>query len=359
MQGMRIILFTVSREGIEAVLRIHKGLCCGLDYESSDIAVYIKCKNPDTERLADAGINAFVLSGDDDLQEYVRLGFESAGALVFVCAAGIAVRMIAPFIVHKASDPAVIVMDEKLKFCIPILSGHLGGANELARRLASAMKAEAVITTASDLNGITAVDIFAANNGFMITDLVMAKEYTSALLNGETIYVMNDTGDVTLQPVLPAGYELFDTLSCGGDAKLIRIAYKMDSYRDNALNIVPRCLKIGIGCRKGMPEDNIEAAVRECFDKHGLYVEAIEGVYSIDIKKDEEGILSFCNSIGARFVTYAPDELKAVEGDYASSDFVKDVTGVDNVCERSAMMTGSRLLVGKEVYPGITLAVAV
>lgn len=363
---------------MEAAVRIHKGLC-EEGYEDPDIQVYIKFGDQDGNALSGDGMDPVLLGKEDDLKEYVSRAFEEAEALIFICACGIAVRLIAPFIVHKAKDPAVIVIDEKLKHCIPVLSGHLGGANALALRIASFTGAEAVITTASDINGMTAVDMFAKDNGFAITDLEKAKEYTAALLSGETLYVINDAKDVTGEMILPEGYAFtgepdgmdsrsgmddrngMDGCNITDDRCVIRITCKRSAHADacdRELILIPRCLKLGIGCRKGVSKERIEEAAVKCFEKHGLYLDAVSQVCSIDLKKDEEGISEFSLDRGIGFTVYPADELNALEGDFSRSDFVKDHTGVDNVCERSALMEGGRLLVGKEKYDGITLAVA-
>lgn len=363
---------------MEAAVRIHKGLC-EEGYEDPDIQVYIKFGDQDGNALSGDGMDPVLLGKEDDLKEYVSRAFEEAEALIFICACGIAVRLIAPFIVHKARDPAVIVIDEKLKHCIPVLSGHLGGANALALRIASFTGAEAVITTASDINGMTAVDMFAKDNGFAITDLEKAKEYTAALLSGETLYVINDAKDVTGEMILPEGYAFtgepdgmdsrsgmddrngMDGCNITDDRCVIRITYKRSAHADacdRELILIPRCLKLGIGCRKGVSKERIEEAAVKCFEKHGLYLDAVSQVCSIDLKKDEEGISEFSLDRGIGFTVYPADELNSLEGDFSRSDFVKDHTGVDNVCERSALMEGGRLLVGKEKYDGITLAVA-
>ena len=382
---------------MEAAVRIHKGLC-EEGYEDPDIQVYIKFGDQDGNDLSGDGMDPVLLGKEDDLKEYVSRAFEEAEALIFICACGIAVRLIAPFIVHKARDPAVIVIDEKLKHCIPVLSGHLGGANALALRIASFISnpnffglyniknllmnvsVRAVIAFGiADINGMTAVDMFAKDNGFAITDLEKAKEYTAALLSGETLYVINDAKDVTGEMILPEGYAFtgepdgMDSLSgmddrngmdgCNitDDRCVIRITYKGSAHADacdRELILIPRCLKLGIGCRKGVSKERIEEAAVKCFEKHGLYLDAVSQVCSIDLKKDEEGISEFSLDRGIGFTVYPADELNALEGDFSRSDFVKDHTGVDNVCERSALMEGGRLLVGKEKYDGITLAVA-
>lgn len=376
---MKTAVFAFSRQGAEASLRIAEALCDVFGYDGDDIEVYIKSNDAGIDEqvsciLNTKGIKMIRLKENDWLNECVGSAFSKTGALIFVCAAGIAVRLIAPFIVHKAKDPAVLVLDEKLGYCIPLLSGHIGGANELAVRLSDALGSVPVITTASDINGMTAVDMFAKKNDLVITDLNKAKELTCALLNGTVLYVTNEAEDVTGRIKLPDGYEYCNAGTLEADKEdsryKISIKYREDrrKFKENEaghfgedtdeLILIPRCLRLGIGCKRGVSADRIEAAFKECFNKHELYTEAVEGVYSIDLKKDEEGILAFCDAMGTSFKTYSSKELSAVKGAFSSSDFVKDTTGVDNVCERSAMMNGGRLIVNKESYNGITLAVA-
>nr|MCR4807280.1 hypothetical protein [Lachnospiraceae bacterium] len=184
---MNIAIFAVSKQGRELAYKIQK----------SDTLAQSRC------------VTFFDKEG---LAKNVEREFLQADALIFICAAGIAVRMIAPYIEHKSKDPAVLVIDEGSNFCIPILSGHLGGANELARNLAGELDMIPVITTASDLAGLTAVDMFAGKYGLSISDFNKAKELTVALLEGEKIGVINEVPDTVCinEADLPAGYFMGD-----------------------------------------------------------------------------------------------------------------------------------------------------
>ena len=376
---MKVSIFAVSKRGYVSAIKIKEAVVC----RNMDASVYIKSKfieatqtgNTGTEDSPSVGGSdgVFVIPGDEGLDKYVGEAFTSSDALIFICAVGIAVRMIAPYLKHKSKDPAVLVTDEEMRYCIPILSGHLGGANRLACELSEMLKLTPVITTASDLTGLTAVDMFAKMHGLAITDYDKAKDHTAALLAGGTLYVANDTEDAVDLIEMPEGYvKLTEDEAgshCGYDktekrdapVRVIRIAYRdmTNDGNENELLLIPRCIKLGVGCRRGTSCDKIRDAVGKCLKGHGIYKEAVQGIYSIDLKKDEQGLKEYAAELNVPFMTYSADELKSIEGDFTGSEFVDEVTGVDNVCERSAMMTGSRLLVHKEVYDGVTVAVSV
>ena len=125
--------------------------------------------------------------GKENLTQWSGRQFSEKNAMIFIGAAGIAVRAAAPWIRDKFADPPVIVIDETARFVIPLLSGHVGGANELACELAAFLGAVPVITTATDRNGLFAVDLFAAGNGLVLTDRKMAREISARILEGKTV----------------------------------------------------------------------------------------------------------------------------------------------------------------------------
>lgn len=363
---MKAVIFAVSKKGSKAALEtademIREGIC-----EEAGLQVYIKYES---DTMAQSPCVTFFDNGK--LEDNVKREFARGDALIFVCAVGIAVRMIAPYIGHKSTDPAVLVIDEGMNYCIPILSGHLGGANELARKLSKMIGTIPVITTASDLAGLTAVDMFAKSLGLKIIDFNKAKDLTAALIDGEDIGVINEEDDFIIFTAddLPKGYVLFSGKEAAEEVnikKRLRITCRKTARenkdgsrdREEVLDLIPGCLNVGIGCRRGTCEDKIREAVDKCFGLHNLYKEAIRGIYSIDLKSDEDGLLDYCNNEGIPARFYSADRLKRVEGDFCRSDFVEGVTGVDNVCERSALAEGGRLIVKKEAYDGVTVAVA-
>lgn len=275
--------------------------------------------------------------------------FSSAEALVFVGSCGIAVRKIAPYVHDKRTDPAVICVDELGTFVIPLLSGHIGGANALARRMAEALNATAVITTATDINRKFSVDTWATENGCAISSMKLAKAVSAAVLEG----------DIPLKTDFPVVGNLPNGVVSGETGNLGIYLTETDKEPfEHTLRLIPKRLHLGIGCRRGIEKEAIQAAVEQVFKANHLDFRAVKSAASIDLKKDEEGLLSFCceQYIPIRF--YTAEELKAVSGEFTPSAFVQSITGVDNVCERSALMGAEELIVRKTACHGVTVAVA-
>lgn len=303
---------------------------------------------------------------EGSVHDWTAEHFNHCDVLIFIGACGIAVRAIAPFVRDKRHDPAVIVMDELGRFCIPILSGHVGGANEFASEIAEVLSGIPVITTATDIHNKFAVDMYAKKNNLTMSNATYAKEVSAAIVSNEPV------GFYTNFPVvgkLPDGLvwsdkldqALHDSGERGGGISLgiyISPSYNR-AYFDHTLWLIPRCLAVGIGCRKGTRARDIEQFVRDTLSSYSLYEEAIRSVATIDLKKDEPGLLKFCERNGIPLHTYSAKELKEVQGSFTSSDFVEEITGVDNVCERSAVLDGGgELLITKQCRDGITCAVA-
>ncbi len=281
------------------------------------------------------------------LQEWCKEAFSKAQVLVFVGAAGIAVRTIAPFIKDKFTDPAVLVVDEKGKFVIPILSGHVGGANEFASLLAEELSAEAVITTATDLNGKFAVDVFARKNQLVLKDRIWAKEISSAILQGEEVGFTCE-GEVR--------GEIPKELVPGQKQHQISVGIHAGNH------LYPKAITLGIGCRKGKSEEEMEQFVKQQLEKHQIALESIICVASVDIKSKEQGIVLFCEKYGLQFQTFSPQQLSEVSGNFEESQFVAEHIGVGNVCERAAICgLGSEqahIILNKTAERGMTLAIA-
>ncbi len=287
------------------------------------------------------------------LTDWTREWFAKADCLVFVGACGIAVRAISPFVKDKFADPAVIVIDEQGKFCISLLSGHMGGANAFAETFAALLGAQPIVTTATDLNEKFAVDLFAKQNRLIITNRVLAKDISSALLAGKKIAFKSDFPFVK---ALPKG--LVPTWE-NADSNLGIVVSFFRPQQENVLWLIPQNLVLGIGCRKDTPKESIEQLVNQVLFQYGLPLKAAIAVASIDLKAKEQGLLQFCKEHGLSFVTYPASELAQLDGEFSPSAFVRGVTGVDNVCERSAVMkSGGSLLIKKQKGNGVTLAVA-
>lgn len=297
-----------------------------------------------TKRLADeAGLDSF-----DDLGVWTGERFADSDALVFIGATGIAVRAIAPHVRDKFSDPAVVSVDEAGQFAVPMLSGHVGGANDLAREVAAAIGARAVVSTATDVNGLFAVDEWARKQGLALVERQIAKEVSACLLDGGTV---GFASDIAVEGALPSGVE-------EGPHELgIKVGLDTaDCPFAHTLHLVPRVVTVGVGCKRGTDAAALEAFVRGALANAHVSPAAVARVASIDVKRDEEAVLALARALGCESVFYSAEQLAAVEGIFASSDFVRAAVGVDNVCERAAVAGGARLIGGKEAHEGMTVA---
>lgn len=321
--------------------------------------------------------------------------FDQVDGLLYIGAAGIAVRAIAPFVKDKLTDPAVVVIDEQGRHAISLLSGHVGGANHLARMAADLLGAEPVITTASDVQGRTAVDVWAARRDLKLSDRELAKAVAAALVDGEPVGFFSDyrlaasapadfacgqvcrmnvwvtcrkglgrtlvsagaiAGGVSAAGAI--GGSGADVASPGSDIGAVP-AFPGDAL---VLRLIPACLTVGIGCRRDTAAGVVADAIRNAFAEHGLDLRAAARLASISLKEDERGIIETAKSMGIPFVTFSGEQLNGVQGDFGESEFVRKVTGVGNVCERAALLgagPGSQILVHKEICGGVTVAVAV
>lgn len=329
-----ITLFAYSRKGMDTARRIGEALEGELRFFTA-------------ERLAGDGFLPIPKPSAPLYEE----AFNTSDALVFVSSCGIAVRSVAPYIRSKTTDPAVIAADETGRFVIALLSGHLGGANALAERIAKATGAIPVITTATDSNGRFSVDSWAKTHGFALGGMDAAKAVSAAILEGDVPFI----SDFEVKGALPNGL-------CGGDTGGVGVyaTYADESAAPfgSTLRLIPKCVVLGIGCRRGTPAGSIKYAVDKTLAYNGIDFRAVKRAASIDLKKDEAGLIEYCRGAGLPLSFYSPEELNAVKGDFTPSGFVKRVTGVDNVCERAALLGASELIIKKTAENGVTVAAA-
>ena len=296
---------------------------------------------------------------EEFLSQWTGKMFAEKRAMIFVSATGIAVRAIAPWIRDKMTDPPVVTVDEGAQFVIPLLSGHVGGANELARHIADWLEAVPVITTATDVNGKFAVDLFASAYHMTIIDRKEAKNISAAVLEGKQIGVFSDL------PIkkLPDGFVMDRWCE-----ENICITVKDPSFPEKKasyLRLVPSAVVLGVGCRRGTDPEFMKEKVFALLKEHGIDPAAVKAIASVDVKQDEPAVLGLkqvfdgeCLHQPCEQRFYTPEQLNQVPGDFKESAFVKKQIGVGNVCERSACAAGGKLLVEKQAGDGITLAAA-
>ncbi len=322
--------------------------------------------------FADAGHTAELQDREKGLYAAAEAAFRGCGALVFVGAAGIAVRAIAPFVKDKFTDPAVIAVDEYGRYAVPLLSGHVGGANRLAALTAEITGGTPVISTASDLNHVFAVDVWAEQQFLTITDRRLAKEVTAALLRGENVGFLSD---FPIAGELPEGLIRCevpeDTAECGlpelsafpvsiyltwRSEASVRERFGADA--EQILRLVPRCLSLGCGCKKEFdPETAVRFADR-FLEEAGAEPEAVMETATIDLKEKEPALRAVAGRFKGIFRLHFAEALAAAQGTFHDSGFVRETVGVGNVCERAAMLYGTELLIPKTSYGGITFALS-
>lgn len=282
------------------------------------------------------------------LKAWTEKAFAEADTVVFIGACGIAVRAIAPYVVSKVTDPAVIVIDECGDFVISLLSGHLGGANDMARLIADAIGSVPVITTATDRNDVFAVDEWSKRQHAEVLEPNKIVLVSSKILDGKDVKVMTD---LDVEGSVP------DHIVMSDDDPDIEFGYIEKNRKP--LHIVPVIIHLGIGCRRGTSQIDIESAFADFKKETGLIQRSVVKCASIDLKANEQGLKEFCEFHGWAFDTYSAEELSLAEGDFDSSEFVKKTTGVDNVCERAAVTSsGGTLVIKKYAHEGVTFAAA-
>lgn len=276
--------------------------------------------------------------------------FSDSDALIFVCACGIAVRAVAKHAVSKISDPAVIVADECGKFVIPVLSGHLGGANRLAEIVAEKIGATAVITTATDTGGKFSPDSFAIANNLIISDMEIAKKIAVAVLDGEKIGLVSDYPCRNIPDVISdKKYRIGMCIS--GD-------FNKKPFPET-LNLVPKNIVVGVGFKRGVPCGTIGRRISESLISGGISEKRVCNIATVDVKADEKGLAEYCEAKGLTAEYFTAEELSELQGNFTASEFVKKTVGTDNVCERSAVKSsGGRLVMRKNSAEGVTVAAA-
>ncbi|MCL2137280.1 MAG: cobalamin biosynthesis protein [Coriobacteriia bacterium] len=279
--------------------------------------------------------------------------FATGSVLVFIGSAGIAVRAIAPYVKNKSLDPAVIVLDEAGEFVIPIISGHLGGANRYARSIGRLLDATPVITTATDVQGVFSFDAFASEFGYVVLNPPMVKHVASAMLKGETVGLCSD---FAIDGKLPDLVSVSDTGKTG-------VVISLDQQKApfaQSLKLYPKCYHLGIGSRKGIGHEAVEQAFDEVIDKLGIPRQAVSCIASIDLKQNEAAIKALAQKLHLPFKTYQAAQLDAVAGRFEQSEFVYATTGTRNVCEAAAYLSSDygEIIQTKTARAGVTLAVA-
>ncbi len=344
-------IYVLSPQGIALALRL-------------GVALDGVCFAP--HRLAeDAGEG---VCGFDSLPALVQQQFGKFRQHIFIAATGIVVRCIAPLLAGKTVDPAVLVLDNHGKFVISLVSGHLGGANDLARQVAEITGGAAVITTATDTEGLPAPDVLAVRAGLHVLNSDAIRMVSAALLAGKTIPLHDPEGwllpwlrgeELGYFRILDEVAPLAPRTSTVPQAPQVQVAWRGAAPSATCLVLVPPALCLGVGCRKGVSAEEILDLIHKVCTENNFEASAVACLASVDIKAEEPGLVQAAAILGVPLRTFSAGEL-AVYPPAQVSAKATAALGLPGVCEPAARCAagGGPLLVGKQTLGRVTLAVA-
>ena len=335
---MKIAIISVSKKGYELSLSIKEKL----DLDSTIIRTDLYHK---------------------DVKKYFPLLFEEYDAIIAIMASGILIRTIAPIIESKATDPAVLNIDDNGKFVISTLSGHLGGANKLTQKIADLIDATPVITTSTDVNRKLGIDVLAKDLYLSIDDTKEILFFNKSILDDREItLVVNPNGnfDYLFEYLNKNTLEINVSISFSSKVDLDEIHAVLD---DHELVLKEREIVVGLGCRRGKECEKIYDALKSSISELGIDLSRINKLASAEIKKDENGMLELSEKLNIPISFVELEKLRLFESqDVQKSEFVKSKFGIYGVCEPSALiMAGfdSKLIYKKTPYDGVTIAIAI
>ncbi len=332
---MRINVIAFSTNGCRTAIRLKEA------FPEEDMRIFAKtqCDTLGVERI------------EEKASVWTGRSFEECDAIIYIGAIGIAVRYIAPYIKAKTVDPAIIGMDEHGRWTVALLAGHIGGANALTARIAERMGSEPIITTATDLNGKFSVDTFATVNNLRIMGLRTAQDVSVRVLDNAFV---GFTTEIPVQGELPSGLTLADSGEFG-----VSISADIEKKPfDTTMRLVPMDIILGVGCKRDTDPEKLQNFVSEILKDDGIPSQRVGAVCSIDLKKDEAAILNLAKQYRVPAHFYSSEELMALEGEFTKSDFVRSITSVDCVCERSSVKPfGGEIIRRKTAKDGMTIAI--
>lgn len=296
-----------------------------------------------------------MLDKNFSFKEAVKFAMENYSAVVFITSTGIAVRGIAPYIESKDKDPAVITIDNSGKFVISLLSGHLGGANELTLKISEIINATPVITTATDNIGVEAPDMVAKDNNLIIDSLKDAKDIASLLVQGRKVYFHDED---EIMP-LPKGYSKDLQHSFGA----VYVTNKLNSFEHiekvkedfKRLKLIRKNIVLGIGCRKDFPESVMRETVIKVLEEYNIDYRAVKAIGTVEVKKDEKAIIELSSFLKCELNIFSIDDIRPIQYKFEGSDFVEKTIGVRTVCEPCVELQGAKPITGKLKLNGMTL----
>ncbi len=295
--------------------------------------------------------------------------FPAYKGIICIISLGAVVRMIAPLLEDKKKDPGIVVIDDKGEHVISVLSGHLGGANELTREVAAALGAKAVLTTASDVQKTIAVDLFGRRFGWTWESADKLTPVSASVVNEERVAVVQESGepdwwlyDTPLPKTIRVYGDVRSALADEPQAALVVTHRLLEADEEailaNGVLYRPKVIALGIGCNRGTAAEEIEAVICETLEELRFSIRSVKAVCTIDLKKDEEGLLAVCAKYGWPLECYTPGELNEMPME-EPSDTVFKFTGAYGVSEPAAKRyTGAeRLALTKKKSGNVTISV--
>jgi cobalt-precorrin 5A hydrolase len=322
---MKTAIVTFTNQGDKIAEKLNKHM---------DIHLYSKKQQPDF-----------------NFKEVAKKLMNEYNEIIFVSSTGIAVRAIAPYLISKTEDPAVVVIDNTLKYVISLLSGHLGGANELTLKLAEILGAEAIITTATDNLNIVAPDMIAKENNLIIEDMKKAKSIAADLVEGKKVGFIDDKNQIKL----PKGY--IDDLKESHSLVYITNKDKIDNFKEKlTLKLIRKDIVLGIGCRKDYDGETMLENVVRTLKENNIDKRSIKTIGTVEIKKDEKAIISLAKELNAELKIFTIEDIKEIQDKYDGSSFVEKTIGVKAVAEPCVELCEGKLIIKKMKLNGMTLS---
>lgn len=376
-EGSNISIVCPSPKGKEIALKLQKNLNAKLYIKESNRCFKLTAsKGKDENELE---VDTIKYGEDFKLNNVAKEAMETSNGVIFISSIGIAIRAIAQFIKGKDTDPGVVVVDLSAKYAINILSGHLGGGNDLTFKVAEILNLQPIVTTATDNLGIIAPDVIAKNHNLIIDDLKKAKHISVLLVDGKTVGIKDDYSEIKITN----GYKKIDELKedsiwithdliwnkennkLSDYNKDLDSVFNKNNFKDNELDysrilkLIKKDLVLGIGCRKNTPYEKLNDFIKSSLEKYNFDIRAVNKIVSVDVKKDEVGIIELAKTFNCPFETFSREEVKTVQDKYEKSEFVLKTLGITGVCEPCVDLSGAEVIISKVKHEGMTLAIGV
>ncbi|RKO67130.1 cobalt-precorrin 5A hydrolase [Desulfofundulus salinus] len=347
---MNIAVFAITKNGIDLAAKVSRHL----QQAGHQVRMFRPARFPGKGEPFTGPVSRVVA------EEFYR-----CQGLVFIMALGIVVRLLAPLVRDKRSDPAVVVMDERGQFVISTLSGHLGGANELAQQLAGALQAVPVITTATDVHGLPAVDVLARKYDLSMEPFTAVKQVNAALVNGETVTLCSE-------PLLPLtqtpGLRLIpweDLPATRPQGWLVVITNRVLSLpHEKTLFLRPRNLVAGMGCRREAAPERVRQALFHALELARRSPASLRALATVDLRAQERGLQLVAREMDIPLFSFTREQIRSIFTQKPSlhySSFVQEKIGVGGVCEPVALLAAApqaKLILPKTSWEGVTVALA-